>query len=155
MIGVLKSFQGVEHRIEPVCTIDGVAYYNDSKATNTDSAIKALETFAGHIVLLAGGDDKMTDLTDFMQLVVERADELILLGNAAARFKKAALQQDFAVEHIHEAGYSMEKAVAMAHELARPPQVVLLSPACASFDMFSGYEERGRKFKELVRQFCV
>lgn len=97
----------------------------------------------------------MTDLTDFMQLVVERADELILLGNAAARFKKAALQQDFAVEHIHEAGYSMEKAVAMAHALARPPQVVLLSPACASFDMFSGYEERGRKFKELVRQFCV
>ena len=153
MIGVLKSFPGVEHRIEPVCTIDGVAYYNDSKATNTDSAIKALETFAGHIVLLAGGDDKMTDLTDFMQLAVGRVDELILLGNAAARFREAALQQGFAAEHIHEAGYSMEKAVELAHDLSRAPQVVLLSPACASFDMFSGYEERGRVFKELVRQF--
>ena len=152
MAEVLKSFQGVEHRIEPVRTLDGVVYYNDSKATNTDSAIKALETFDQHIILLAGGDDKMTDLTDFMQLVVERVDELILVGNAAARFRQAAVTQGFAAAHIHEAGYSMEKAVSIAHSLAHEPQVVLLSPACASFDMFDGFEQRGRVFKDLVRK---
>ena len=152
MVQVLRSFRGVEHRIEPVTTVAGVEYFNDSKATNTDSAIKALETFPDHIVLLAGGDDKMTELTDFMQLVVERVDELILLGDAAARFKEAALKQGFAAAHIHEAGYSMEKAVMLAHDLAKPPQVVLLSPACASFDMFDGYEERGRVFKDLVKK---
>ncbi len=149
---VLRSFRGVEHRIEPVETIQGVEYYNDSKATNTDSAIKALETFPDHIVLLAGGDDKMTDLTDFMKLVTERVDELILLGAASERFAAAAVKQGFSAEHIHLAGYSMEKAVTMAHELAHTPQVVLLSPACASFDMFDGYEERGRVFKDLVRK---
>ena len=152
MVRVLKSFRGVEHRIEPVATIAGVEYYNDSKATNTDSAIKALETFPGHIILLAGGDDKMTDLTDFMQLVKARVDELILVGNAAARFREAALQEGFAAAHIHEAGYSMQEAVDIAHRLAAPPQVVLLSPACASFDMFDGYEERGRVYKELVKK---
>ena len=152
MAAVLKSFGGVEHRIEPVRSIDGVPYYNDSKATNTDSAIKALETFPDHIVLIAGGDDKLTDLKVFMKLVVERVDELILVGNAAERFRKAALDQGFEAAHIHEAGYSMPKAVELAHELAHAPQVVLLSPACASFDMFGDYEERGRVFKKLVRE---
>ena len=84
---VLKDFTGVEHRIEFVREINGVKYYNDSKATNTDSAIKALETFAGNIILIAGGDDKGTDLTDFMRLVVERVDELILIGDAQAFYK--------------------------------------------------------------------
>jgi UDP-N-acetylmuramoylalanine--D-glutamate ligase len=129
-----------------------VQYYNDSKATNTDSAIKALETFPDHIVLLAGGDDKLTDLTVFMRLVVERVDELILVGDATARFRKAALAQGFEAAHIHEAGYSMPQAVKLAHGIAHAPQVVLLSPACASFDMFSDYEERGRVFKKLVKE---
>ena len=151
MIEVLKSFGGVEHRIEPVAVIDGVPYYNDSKATNTDSAIKALESFAGHLVFIAGGDDKHTDLADFMALVRERTDELILLGDAAARFKEAALAAGYAPEHIHKTGYSMEETVKLAHALARPPQTVLLSPACASFDMYDGYEERGRDFKRLVK----
>ncbi len=151
MIAVLKSFQGVEHRIEPVGDIDGVPYFNDSKATNTDSAIKALESFAGHLVLIAGGDDKHTDLAEFMALVKARTDELILLGDAAARFKEAALAAGYAAEHIHETGYSMEKAVTLAHQLAAVPQTVLLSPACASFDMYDGYEERGRDFKRLVK----
>ncbi len=150
MAGVLRAFPGVEHRIEPVVELNGVMYYNDSKATNTDSAIKALDSFAGHIVLIAGGDDKMTDLTDFMQLVCARTDALILVGNAAARFKEAALAGGYRPECIYEAGYSMEKAVELAHALAKPPQVVLLSPACASFDMFDGFEQRGRVFKELV-----
>ena len=150
MVPVLKSFRGVEHRIEHVRDVKGVPYYNDSKGTNTDSAMKALETFPGHIILLAGGDDKLTDLTEFMALVKERVDDLVLLGDAAKRFHEAARTQGFPEEHIHEAGYSMERAVEIAHGIAAPPQVVLLSPACASFDMYNGFEERGRDFKRIV-----
>ena len=153
MVPVLKEFRGVEHRIEYVTTINGVPYYNDSKATNTDSAIKALETFDGHIILLAGGDDKMTDLTDFMKLVKERVAELILIGRAAERFYDAAVKNGFPEEHIYAAGYSMPRAVEMAHALAQVPDVVLLSPACASFDMYHNMAERGRDFKRLVREF--
>lgn len=149
---VLKTFQGVEHRIEFVRELDGVKYYNDSKATNTDSAIKALETFAGHIVLIAGGDDKGTDLADFLKLVNERVDWLILVGDAAARFKACALEGGYPSDKILEAGYSMERAIALAKNISRPPQVVLLSPACASFDMYSDFEERGRDFKRIVRE---
>ena len=147
---VLMDFRGVEHRIEFVREIRGVSYYNDSKATNTDSAIKALETFPEHIILIAGGDDKLTDLTEFMTLVEERADELILVGDAAKRFHEAAAANHFPEDHIHEAGYSMERAVETAHSLAHAPQVVLLSPACASFDMYDGFEQRGRDFKKIV-----
>jgi len=147
---VLKTFQGVEHRIEFVREIGGVKYYNDSKATNTDSAIKALETFDGHINLIAGGDDKLTDLTDFLKLVNERVDNLILVGDAAKRFKTAAIESGFDVSKIFDAGYSMEKAVDIAKEISRPPQVVLLSPACASFDMYDNFEERGKDFKKIV-----
>ena len=149
---VLKTFQGVEHRIEFVRELNGVKYFNDSKATNTDSAIKALETFAGHLVLIAGGDDKGTDLTDFLNLVNERVDWLILVGDAAARFKSCALEKNFPPEKILEAGYSMELAVELAKKISRPPQVVLLSPACASFDMYSDFEERGRDFKRIVHE---
>lgn len=150
MAKVLRKFRGVEHRIEYVRELDGVAYYNDSKATNTDSAIKALESFDDGIVLLAGGHDKLTDLTEFMQLACRRVTDLILVGAAAERFEKEALANGYPAEHIHRAGFSMEKAVAMAHDLAKAPQVVLLSPACASFDMYDGMAERGRDFKRLV-----
>lgn len=150
MAVVLKSFLGVEHRIEMVTTLDGVPYYNDSKATNPESTIKALESFAGHIILIAGGHDKHTDLTALMDIAKEKADHLILVGDAAARFKEAALKSG--IVSIHETGYSMEAAVKLASELARFPQVVLLSPACASYDMFDGYEERGRVFKALVHE---
>jgi UDP-N-acetylmuramoylalanine--D-glutamate ligase len=151
MIEALKAFKAVEHRIEYFATVDSVPYYNDSKATNTDSAIKALEAFPGHIVLIAGGDDKMTDLTAFMQKVKERVDELILIGDAAARFREAAVAQGFPEEHIYAAGYSMERAVSLAHLLAHLGQTVLLSPACASFDMYDNMAQRGRHFKQLVR----
>ncbi len=155
MRGVLMSFAGVEHRIEFVRELDGVKYYNDSKATNTDSAIKALETFDGKIILIAGGDDKGTDLTEFMTLVRTKVDELILVGDAAARFKAAALKNGFDGRKIHEAGYSMERAVEIAREIAQADQIVLLSPACASFDMYNGFEERGRDFKRLVNGLGV
>lgn len=151
MAKVLREFPGVEHRIEPVASIAGVPYYNDSKATNPESSIKALETFPGGIVLIAGGYDKHTDLTQFMQLVKEKVDHLILVGDAAARFKESALKHGVSQTEIHETGYSMEEAVKLAHRLARAPQVVLLSPACASYDMFDGFEQRGRAFKAFVR----
>lgn len=150
MAEVLAEFPGVEHRIEPVTTIDHVAYYNDSKATNPESAIKALEAFSARIILIAGGHDKHTDLTPFMALVREKVEHLILIGDAAARFKDAAVNGGMESMKIHEMGYSMEDAVHLAHRLAKPSQVVLLSPACASFDMFEGFEERGKVFKDLV-----
>ena len=151
---VLRAFKGVEHRIEHFLDIEGVAWYNDSKATNTDSAIKALESFENGIVLIAGGDDKMTDLTDFMRLVKERCTELILVGDAAVRFADAARAAGFPGEHIHDAAYSMKTAVYIARRLAKPPAVVLLSPACASFDMFDGFEERGEVFKRLAGELA-
>ncbi|MDO4179335.1 MAG: UDP-N-acetylmuramoyl-L-alanine--D-glutamate ligase [Phascolarctobacterium sp.] len=149
MADVLKNFKAVEHRIEYVTTINDVPYYNDSKATNTDSVIKALEAFVnGHIVLLAGGYDKMTDLTEMMNLVREKCDCLILLGAAQARFNEAAIKAG--VKNIRLAT-SFKDAVDIAHEVARKPQVVLLSPACSSYDMFKNYPERGNTFKNLVR----
>jgi UDP-N-acetylmuramoylalanine--D-glutamate ligase len=151
MMEVMKTFTGVEHRIEPVATIDGVPYYNDSKATNPESSIKALEAFAGHVILIAGGRDKNTDLTEFMQLIKEKTDHLILLGEAQERFYQAA--KNHAVSNIHIVN-TFEESVVLAHRLAKPPQVVLLSPACASYDMFKNYEERGKVFKDLVNRLA-
>ena len=147
MAEVLRNFAGVEHRIEPVATINGVSYYNDSKATNPESTVKALEAFAGNIILIAGGRDKNTDLTEVMTLAKNKVDHLILLGEAKTRFIEAAKQHG--VHNIHDIS-SFQEAITLAHRLARSPQVVLLSPACASYDMFNNYEERGRVFKELV-----
>jgi len=150
MAKILRNFQGVEHRIEYVRTIKGVPYYNDSKATNTDSTIKALEAFKdGHVILLAGGHDKMTDLTEMMNLVKTKTDALILLGEAKDRFNKAALAAG--VEHIYLVD-SFQAAVDKAYALAKAPQVVLLSPACSSYDMFDNFPHRGKVFKEMVNK---
>ena len=149
MVPVLKSFRGVEHRIEKTAVIDGVTYYNDSKATNTDSAIKALEAFTAPIVLLAGGHDKMTPLADFMAEVKKTVKDLVLMGEAADRFEAAA--RDAGITAIHRAN-SMEEAVRMGQQLAKPGDIVLLSPACSSFDWYSCFEERGDDFKAKVRK---
>ncbi|MBP2653094.1 MAG: murD [Firmicutes bacterium] len=146
---VLKNFGGVEHRIEPVLTVRGVPYYNDSKATNPESAIKALEAFDGNIILIAGGRDKNTDLTEFMTVAKEKLDYLILVGEAKTRFAEAA--DKHGIENVRLVN-DFSSAVELAYSLAQPPQVVLLSPACASYDMFNNYEERGKVFKELVHQ---
>lgn len=149
MAEVLRSFRSIEHRLEYVTTIDGVPYYNDSKATNTDSTIKALEAFPeGHLVLLAGGHDKMTPLEEMMALVKQKVDVLVLLGEAKERFNQAAIAAG--VENILLAD-SFEDAVNKAHAVAAKPQAVVLSPACSSYDMFKNYPERGRRFKTLVR----
>ena len=146
---VLRNFRSIEHRLEYVKTIKGVPYYNDSKATNTDSTVKALEAFEnGHIILLAGGHDKLTPLEPMMEVIKEKVDTLILLGEARERFNAVAVA--CGVPNIMLAD-SFEEAVNMAYKLAQPPQVVLLSPACSSFDMFKNYPERGRCFKNLVQ----
>ena len=148
MADVLRNFRSIEHRLEYVTTIDGVPYYNDSKATNTDSTIKALEAFKdGHIILLAGGHDKLTPLEPMMELIKEKTDALILLGAAKERFYEAAVKCGVANIVLAD---SFEDAVQKAYKLAHKPQVVLLSPACSSFDMFKNYPERGRCFKKLV-----
>ena len=152
MAKVLREFTGVEHRIEPVAVLDGVRWYNDSKATNPESSIKALEAFAGHVVLIAGGRDKNTDLSEFASLIKAKVDLLILVGEAAERFEAAA--RGVGVEKIVRAA-SLAEAVEIARQSAQPPQVVLLSPACASYDMFDNYEQRGEIFKQLVRQGAI
>lgn len=145
----LQTFSGVEHRIEPVREVRGVWYYNDSKGTNVDSSIKALESFDSSILLIAGGYDKGNDLTEFMALAAKKTVALLLIGNAAERFEAAAVKAK--VPTVIRCS-SMADAVKQAYELAEPGQTVLLSPACSSYDMFRCFEERGTVFKELVYQ---
>ena len=141
----IRKFHGVEHRLEYVASIDGVAYYNDSKATNVDAVIKALESFAGGIHLIAGGYDKDGDFTLLRPLIEKRAKQLILIGDAA---EKMCLALSGATEICR--ADSLPEAVSLGQASAKPGDVVLLAPACASFDMFENYEHRGRKFKETV-----
>lgn len=143
----IRDFKAVEHRLEKVATIDGVTYYNDSKATNTDSVVKALESFDQEVILIMGGHDKMTPLEEFMTIVAKHAKELILTGEAAGRFEKFARQAG--IDRIHEAN-SMHEAVALGRQLGKPGDIVLLSPACSSFDWYTCFEERGDDFKQEV-----
>lgn len=143
----LKEFEALEHRLEYVATVDGVPYYNDSKATNPISTVKALEAFPEQkVVLIAGGRDKGTSLDDFVQAVQQYASAVILIGEAEGRFNLALAADGFPAIYSLE---SLEEAVELAGQLKQGP--VLLSPACASFDMFKDYEDRGRVFKDLVR----
>ena len=143
----LRQFKGVAHRLEPVAEIDGVSYINDSKGTNPDASIKALESFDAPIVLIAGGKNKGSDFTTFAAKVQERARVLVVLGQCAAEIEAAA--RGAGCNEIYRAG-SFPEAVEIARQAARPGDIVLLSPACASWDMFNSYEERGDLFKELV-----
>lgn len=151
---VLKHFPGVEHRIEYVDTINGVEYRNDSKGTNPDSTMVALETFAGRgIVLILGGKDKGVDLMPLVNKIKSLVRHVILLGEAAPLFAATLRQNGY--QHYSEVGYSLAKAVALASQLSRAGEVVLFSPACASFDMFNNYEERGKMFKELCQKLKI
>jgi UDP-N-acetylmuramoylalanine--D-glutamate ligase len=143
----VRSFAGVEHRLEFVSEIKGVRYYNDSKATNVDATLKALDSFPGRIVVILGGKDKGSDYTPLRAPLRERAILALLIGAAA---DKIASQIDGAVA-IERAG-TLDRAVEVAWAAARPGDVVLLAPACASFDQFENYEHRGRVFKALVHE---
>jgi UDP-N-acetylmuramoylalanine--D-glutamate ligase len=141
----VKEFRAVEHRLELVATIHGVAFYNDSKATNVDATLKALESFPGHIHLILGGKDKGSDYTALNRLLRERVKKAYLIGAAAEKIAS----QIAGASPLEHSG-TLERAVRRASEAATAGDVVLLAPACASFDQFENYEHRGRVFKELV-----
>ncbi|HKD52530.1 MAG TPA: UDP-N-acetylmuramoyl-L-alanine--D-glutamate ligase [Candidatus Acidoferrum sp.] len=143
----VRSFAGVEHRLEFVAEIGGVRFYNDSKATNVDATLKALAAFPGRILIILGGKDKGSDYTLLQAPLRERAILALLIGAAADKIEK----QIAGSVAIEQAG-TLERAVDTAAHAARAGDVVLLAPACASFDQFQNYEHRGRVFKELVHQ---
>ena len=145
----LQEFKGVEHREEIVGTFEGILFVNDSKGTNTDAATKALLAFDEPMVLIAGGKNKGLDFHEFMKVVRDKVRSLVLLGKAADEMEQAA--RDEGVQTIIRAT-SFEDGVEKAIAEAVPGDVVLLSPACTSWDMFKSYEERGELFKELVRR---
>ena len=141
----VENFHAVEHRLEFVVTLNGVDYYNDSKATNVDSAAKAISSFPGGIHLILGGKDKNSDYTQLSALLRERVRAVYTIGSAAEKIE-SHIRGDAS---IVSAG-TLAEAVNKAGEAAMPGEVVLLAPACSSFDQFENYEERGRAFKELV-----
>ena len=146
----LRTFAGVEHRIEFVRELDGVRYINDSKGTNVDSTLKAIETMTAPTVIILGGYDKHCDFTPLAQAMKKspQMKAAVLLGATADQIETALRKADFTA--IYRA-QSLQQAVDMGRELSQAGGNVLLSPACASFDMFSDYEARGRIFKEIVR----
>jgi len=141
----VEEFRAVEHRLEYVGTIRGVEYYNDSKATNVDATIKALESFPGRVHLILGGKDKGSDYTVLNELIAQRVKRVYTIGAAAEKIES----QIRGAEVLRS--QTLQKAVQRASELASAGDIVLLAPACASFDQFDSYEHRGRVFKELVR----
>jgi UDP-N-acetylmuramoylalanine--D-glutamate ligase len=143
----IHSFAGVEHRLEFVAAVDGVRYYNDSKATNVDATLKALEAFPGRIIVILGGKDKDSDYTQLRATLQEKAVLALLIGTAADKIE----QQICGSVAIKRAG-TLENAVQFAAQAAHTGDIVLLAPACASFDQFENYEHRGRVFKQLVRE---
>jgi UDP-N-acetylmuramoylalanine--D-glutamate ligase len=146
----VRNFKAVEHRLEFVIKIAGVDYYNDSKATNVDATIKALESFPANIHLILGGKDKGSDYTVLNELLRQRVKRVYTIGAAAAKIE-GQIQGAAEIEHAE----TLENAVRRASELAVAGDVVLLAPACASFDQFQSYEHRGRVFKEVVHSLAM
>jgi len=142
----VHDFKAVEHRLEYVATVRGADYYNDSKATNVDATIKALESFPGNIHLILGGKDKGSDYTVLNDLLRHRVKCVYTIGAAAEKIES----QIRGAAKVVSSG-TIETAIRQASAAAQPGDIVLLAPACASFDQFQNYEHRGRVFKELVR----
>lgn len=145
----IRSFKAVEHRIEYVRTVRGVDYYNDSKGTNPDAAIKGILAMVKKTILIGGGYDKQSEYDEWIEAFGDKVRYLILMGETAGKIADCAKAHGF-TDIIMVS--SMEEAVSKAYELSKPDEAVLLSPACASWDMFKSYEERGRIFKELVKE---
>jgi UDP-N-acetylmuramoylalanine--D-glutamate ligase len=143
----IEAFQAVEHRLEYVATVHGVEFYNDSKATNVDATAKAVAAFSSGIHLILGGKDKGSDYSTLAQLLRERVRAVYTIGSAAAKIES----QLRGVVSIHSCE-TLDGAVNAAASAAHPGEVVLLAPACSSFDQFESYEHRGRVFKGLVNQ---
>ncbi len=141
----LRNFKGVEHRLEFVREVEGVKYVNDSKATNVDAVWYAVRSFTEPLVVLLGGRDKGNDYTRLLEPVKDHVRAIVAIGESADR----VVTNFVSIVPVERAG-TMEEAVEIARRLARPGDIVLLSPACASFDWFNNYEHRGRVFKEIV-----
>lgn len=146
---VLRNFHGVEHRMERVRELGGVTYYNDSKATNKEAAMRALQAFSGNIVWIGGGLDRGDDFSPMTAVLREKVRVAILLGESASRLEDTCRLAGVPQVHIVQ---SIEEAVQQAFVLATSGDVVLLSPACASWDMFKSFEERGSMFKQAVHK---
>ncbi|MDD4146431.1 MAG: UDP-N-acetylmuramoyl-L-alanine--D-glutamate ligase [Clostridia bacterium] len=147
----LHTFLGVEHRLEPVLTYQGVTYINDSKGTNPDASIKALEAYEQPIILIAGGKSKGSDFLPFAVKIKERVKNLVLVGQAAMEIEAAVRKVGYTkFQHVS----SFAEAVKQASLCAEEGDIVLLSPACASFDLFANFEQRGDVFKELVQRLA-
>jgi UDP-N-acetylmuramoylalanine--D-glutamate ligase len=146
----VRNFKAVEHRLEFVATVAGVDYYNDSKATNVDATIKALESFPANIHLILGGKDKGSDYSVLNDLLRQRVKRVYTIGAAA---EKIETQIAGAAEIVPS--QTLDRAVRHASESAAPGDVILLAPACASFDQFQNYEHRGRVFKETVKSLAA
>jgi UDP-N-acetylmuramoylalanine--D-glutamate ligase len=143
----VRDFKAVEHRLEFVATIRGVDYYNDSKATNVDATIKALESFPASIHLILGGKDKGSDYSLLNDLLRQRVKRVYTIGAAAAKIESQIVFPKGEIVHAE----TLENAIRKSNAVAQPGDVVLLAPACASFDQFKNYEQRGRVFKEIVK----
>ncbi len=141
---IVSKYKGVEHRIEFVKTLNGVDYYNDSKSTNVDSARVALESFDKNILIIMGGHDKGISYTTLKELVKQRVKSIFLIGEASDKIKRDLNGASFV-----DCG-NMENAVKLIFRTAVRGDIVLLSPACASFDQFENFEERGKVFKKMV-----
>jgi len=142
----IEVFKAVEHRLEYVSTVNGIDFYNDSKATNVDATAKAIAAFGGGIHLILGGKDKNSDYTELSALLRERVRAVYTIGAAAEKIETHLR----GIVPIHSCE-KLEKAVSVAALAARQGEIVLLAPACSSFDQFDSYEHRGRVFKELVK----
>lgn len=147
---VLNRFEGLEHRLEFVREIEGVNFYNDSKGTNMGSVVKSLQSFREPVILIAGGKDKNGDLSPLRELIQSRVKRLILIGEAKERMGRelGGLTDTVMTK-------TLEEAVLLAYQTAKKGEVVLLSPACSSFDMFKDYKERGKVFKEAVHRIST
>lgn len=144
----LSTFKGVEHRQEFVRNVNGVKYINDSKATNPDSTIKALNSYNGSIILIAGGMDKKSNFKELACEICKNTKGLIVFGETASEIQKHARLNGY--DKIISRVKNLEEAVKLSNRLAKQNDIVLLSPACASWDMYKNFEERGNEFKELV-----
>ncbi len=146
----VKDFRAVEHRLEYVATLRGVQYYNDSKATNVDATMKALQSFPSNIHLILGGKDKGSDYGELNALIAERVKYVYTIGTAAAKIESQIGNSAPVIS-----AQTLESAVSKAADLAVEGDIILLAPACASFDQFPSYEHRGRVFKELVQSLAA
>ena len=144
----IKAFRGVEHRIEYCGEVDGVKYYNDSKGTNVDATVTAINAVGHDIILIAGGDAKKQDFAPLVKEFRGRVKKLILLGRDAHMIQEACDSEGYA-DYVY--CNDMNECVRTARDIAEPGDTVLLSPACASWDMYDNFEQRGRHFKDCVR----